>query len=212
MFVVRLCFELYSNGKYCNVKFITKIKHHRQILASNGMHIPYWLSILPAPIVFDLMLFYRGSLNAVYNKHQIINRLRKLCLENREFLIKYGLLKLSTLEHKDSDEESVSNVNPLSPQSMRQRVNKMVDLLMTQDAKISIGQQFLNKVMACLFKKNPQIEQNLRVKMTPLIIRDVNASIKAHRNDPMRVIREAFSNKHINLSHNKALATRKQVC
>ena len=157
------------------------------------------------------MLFYRGSLKAVYNKHQIVNRLRNICWKNRQFLIKYGLLKLSTFDENVSDDENVSNVNPLSPQSMRQRVNKMVDLLMTQDAKISIGQQFLNKVMACLFKKNPQIENNIRMKMTPLIIRDVNASIKAHRNNPMRIIREAFSNKHINLSHNKALATRKQV-
>ena len=147
----------------------------------------------------------------MYNKHQIVNRLRKICWKNRGFCVKYGLLKLSTLEENVSDDENISNINPLSPQTMRQRVNKMVDLLMTQDAKISIGQQFLNQVMACLFKKNPHVENHFRVKITPLIIRDVNASIKAHRNNPMRIIREAFSNKHINLSHNKALATRKQV-
>ena len=100
----------------------------------------------------------------------------------------------------------------MSPEVIRTRANQMLDLLMTQDARISIGQQFLQKFLSILYKKNEIVQRCFKEKVTPLIVRDINASIQAYRNDPDRIIREAFSNKHINLSHNKTRATRKYVC
>ena len=55
------------------------------------------------------------------------------------------------------------------------------------------------------------LQQHLRQKMLPIIIRDINTSIQGWRNDPDRQIREAFGNKEINMSVRKSRKTRKHV-
>lgn len=176
------------------------------------MHIPYWLSILPAEIVHDMALWYKRCLKCSVNKRRTINRLKQDNRHLKSILVKYGMLQLATQTPNDDDDEYVDNINPMSPDVIRTRANQMVDLLMTQDARISIGQQFIQKILSILYKKNENVQQCFREKVTPLIVRDINASIQAYRNDPDRIIREAFSIKHINLSHNKSRTTRKHVC
>ena len=103
------------------------------------------------------------------------------------------------------------NITPISPQVMRTRINKFIKLIVSHDASVCIAQEFLVKFAQCLFDKNHRVQRHLQDKLTPIIIRDVNVMLQNYQKDPKRVIREAFNNKNIHISHNKALSTRKNV-
>ena len=194
-----------------HIQCFGRIKHYRDIDADNAMHIGFWLTSLPLTQAAALINFVKASLRHIYNQYQIIGRLKRKIKFYKKILIQYGLFKLSTGIKFIDNKPVIDNVRILSPESLKTRAKSFVDLLITQDASISIAQDFLMLFVSKLYEKSDNVQEHLRQKMLPIIIRDINTSIQGWRMDPNRQIREAFGHKDINMSVRKARKTRANV-
>ena len=195
----------------CQMKCFSGIKHSRDIDVSNAMHIGYWMTSLPLTKAAALINFVTVSMRFVYNMYQKIGRLKRKNRLYKKILVEHGLYKLSIGVKYVDNGRYVDNMKPLSKKSLQSRANSFVDLLITQDASVCVAQEFLMFFMSKLYDVSPNIQEHLRQKMMPIIIRDINTSIQDWRNDPMRQTREAFGNKHTNMSVRKSRQTRAHV-
>lgn len=99
----------------------------------------------------------------------------------------------------------------LSPLQKRRYAQRMVKLVINQDASLGIAQDFLKRFATMLIDTHAYVKMHVREKMTPLIIRDINAMLYDVKFDEQRMIREAFATKANNISINKFAQSRKSV-
>ena len=170
------------------------------------------MTVLPLTTSAALINFVELALRKIYNQYQLIGKLTRKNKLFKKILVKYGLFKLIQIPDLDDYESYTDNITPLGRHSRDAKIKKFIDLLITQDASVCIAQEFLMKFVTKLYDRNATLQTHLYEKLMPIIIRDINTAIQDHRHDPMRQIREAFSNKNINLSQRHALQTRKYVC
>ena len=115
-------------------------------------------------------------------------------------VVKYGLINL--IDHLDGFDDShyLDMTHQLKPQQKRRYAQRMCDLVINQDSSLGIAQNFLKHFASKLIDKHAYVRMHVREKMTPLVIRDINAMLYDVKHNPNRMICEAFASKANNIS------------
>ena len=156
--------------------------------------------------------FLTYVLRVLYNKYHAHSRLKTKTKKYRKIIVEYGLWHL--LSKNKTANNNVDNIDlnhELSTRQKRRYTNKMVQLVVNQDASIGIAQDFLHSFASRLINKNIYVQMHVKHLMTPLIVRDINTMLLDWKHDENRQIREAFALKSNNISTRKAMRTRKSV-
>ena len=153
-------------------------------------------------------------LKKIYNLHQLKTKYILSNKKKSKFLIKYGLWNLykNDVNSTTDTDSSSSDSNELSKFQLRHKINKLVKLAVTQDESVCIAQDFICKFTDELIKQKPHVANHLQEKFTPIVMRQINTSIRNYRHDKKRITRQAFMNRRNHVSQRQSLSARKAVC
>ena len=197
------------------------IKHSRNIDASIILHADYWYQHCPNNMINALVNFLTTVCRNSYNRYQKIKRQDRLLRKYRKFMQKYGLVNLLNVglandnnnnNNNDNNNNGIPNqVINLSTHYLNRRVAKMLDLVVLQDASFGIAHTFTESLTKKIINKSDNVKQTCKEILTPIIVRDINILLKGFKNDPQRMIHEAFNYKIHNISVRKAQFCRNAV-
>ena len=184
----------------------------------NVIDYSYWQNLINDDDIFNgFREHITKTLRHYYNLRQLLVKSRATCKLYKTFLVKYHLLKLARNKTISNSLNVSSSVvvdeisNPISIRTIKKRVQGIIQLLLTHNAAIGISNKFLSSFTDAIIK-NEYIYQHVQKSLTPIIIRQINSSIKDWQNDEMRQVREALGYKAKHISTTNARFTRLNVC
>ena len=148
-----------------------------------------------------------------YNQQQSINRLKERNQKYKDLLCKYDVYGLIDFNDENiSDAMPVSGISDtLSKSQTNKKIAKVIKLILSMDASLSVAQQFVIKLIKRLMKKNTTLHSSIKDYIFTHVIRDLNQLIQNFKYDENRMTSEAFNYKSNNISTRKAQQTRNAV-